>query len=100
MMTTAFEVTTGPLPVGQFVNMIRKTIKNDALFQNQVIRGEITPMETIPQWPHYFALRDDEGQISCVIWRDRCAISPLIKEGVEVLSLLTLTFSQNVVKSN
>ena len=90
MMTTAFEVTTGPLPVGQFVNMIRKTIKNDSLFQNQVIRGEITQWKQYPSGHTYFALRDDEGQISCVIWRDRCAISPLIKEGVEVIVIANL----------
>ena len=89
-MATAFEVTTGPLPVGQFVNMIRKTIKNDSLFQNQVIRGEITQWKQYPSGHTYFALRDDEGQISCVIWRDRCAISPLIKEGVEVIVIANL----------
>ena len=41
-MRDGYDLTTGPIPVGQFVNLVRNTLRHDKLFQNQVITGEIT----------------------------------------------------------
>ena len=84
------EVTTGPIPVGQFVNLVRSTIRNDKLFQNQVITGEITQWKQYPSGHTYFTLRDTEGQISAVIWKGRCHIDPLIEEGSVVVVIANL----------
>ena len=89
-MRAGSEVTTGPIPVGQFVNLIRKTIRHDQLFQNQVITGEITQWKRYPSGHTYFTLRDSDGQISAVIWQGRCHIDPIIEEGSVVVVIANL----------
>jgi len=89
-MRAGSEVTTGPIPVGQFVNLIRNTIRHDQLFQNQVITGEITQWKRYPSGHTYFTLRDSEGQISAVIWQGRCHIDPIIEEGSVVVVIANL----------
>ena len=84
------EVTTGPIPVGQFVNLVRNTIRHDKLFQNQVITGEITQWKRYPSGHTYFPLRDSDGQISAVIWQGRCHIDPIIEEGSVVVVIASL----------
>ncbi len=84
------EVTTGPIPVGQFVNLVRNTIRHDKLFQNQVITGEITQWKQYPSGHTYFTLRDSDGQINAVIWKGRCNIDPLIEEGSVVVVIANL----------
>ena len=84
------EVTTGPIPVGQFVNLVRSSIRNDKLFQNQVIKGEITQWKRYSSGHTYFNLRDEIGQISAVIWKGRCAIDPQIEEGSVVVVIANL----------
>jgi len=89
-MRAGSEVTTGPIPVGQFVNLIRNTIRHDQLFQNQVITGEITQWNRYPSGHTYFTLRDSDGQISAVIWQGRCHINPIIEEGSVVVVIANL----------
>ena len=89
-MRAGSEVTTGPIPVGQFVNLIRSTIRHDQLFQNQVITGEITQWKRYPSGHTYFTLRDSDGQISAVIWQGRCHIDPIIEEGSVVVVIANL----------
>ena len=89
-MRAGSEVTTGPIPVGQFVNLIRNTIRHDQLFQNQVITGEITQWKRYPSGHTYFTLRDSDGQISAVIWQGRCHIDPIIEEGSVVVVIANL----------
>ena len=84
------ELTTGPIPVGQFVNLIRSTIRNDNLFQNQVIKGEITQWKSYPSGHTYFTLRDSDGQISAVIWQGRCTVDSSIGEGSVVVVIANL----------
>lgn len=84
-MTGRGEVTTGPLAVGQFVSMVKRTLVREPLFQRQTIKGEVSQWKQYPSGHTYFTLRDDEGQISAVIWKGRCQIHPSIKEGSEVV---------------
>ena len=51
-MSRGSELTTGPIPVGQFVNLVRNTLRNDKIFQNQVITGEITQWSNIQMAIH------------------------------------------------
>ncbi|DAC59195.1 MAG TPA: exodeoxyribonuclease VII large subunit [Candidatus Poseidoniaceae archaeon] len=89
-MRTGNDLTTGPIPVGQFVNLVRNTLKQDKLFQNQVITGEITQWKRHSNGHTYFTLIDSDGQISAVIWQGRCNIDPLIEEGSVVVVIANL----------
>lgn len=84
-MTRRGEVTTGPLAVGQFVSMIKRTLVRDPLFQSQTIKGEVSQWKQYPSGHTYFTLRDQDGQINAVIWKGRCNIPPAIKEGSVVV---------------
>lgn len=84
-MREGSDLTTGPLSVGNFVNLIRQTVKQDQLFQNQAIKGEVSQWKQYPSGHTYFTLRDNVGQMSAVIWQGRCFIDPSIKEGSEVV---------------
>tara|TARA_B100000965_G_scaffold335940_1_gene302031 strand:+ start:10693 stop:11958 length:1266 start_codon:yes stop_codon:yes gene_type:complete len=89
-MSHGSELTTGPIPVGQFVNLVRNTLRNENLFQNQVITGEITQWKQYPSGHTYFTLRDSDGQINAVIWKGRCHIDPIIEEGSVVVVIANL----------
>ena len=89
-MRDGYDLTTGPIPVGQFVNLVRNTLRHDKLFQNQVITGEITQWKRHSNGHTYFTLIDSDGQISAVIWQGRCAIDPLIEEGSVVVVIANL----------
>lgn len=89
-MRGASDLTTGPLSIGNFVNLIRQTVKQDQLFQNQAIKGEISQWKKYPNGHTYFTLRDSVGQMSAVIWRGRCSIDSTIKEGSEVVVIASV----------
>ena len=89
-MTGRGEVTTGPLPIGQFVQLVKQTVVRDPLFKNQALRGEVTQWKQYASGHTYFSLRDQDGQMRAVIWKGRCAIDPSIKEGSEVVVLASL----------
>ncbi|MBT60891.1 MAG: exodeoxyribonuclease VII large subunit [Euryarchaeota archaeon] len=84
------EVTTGPLPIGQFVQLIKQSVTRDPLFRNQALKGEVTQWKQYPSGHTYFSLRDKDGQMSAVIWKGRCTIDPAIKEGSEVVVLASV----------
>jgi len=84
-MTGRGEVTTGPLPVGQFVTIVKRALTSEPLFQRQAIKGEVSQWKSYASGHTYFTLRDNDGQMSAVIWKGRCAIHPSIKEGTEVV---------------
>ena len=89
-MTGRGEVTTGPLPIGQFVQLVKQSVTRDPLFKNQALRGEVTQWKQYPSGHTYFSLRDQDGQMRAVIWKGRCVIDPSIKEGSEVVILASL----------
>ena len=89
-MRASSDLTTGPIPVGQFVNLVRNTLRRDEVFQNQVITGEITQWKPHSNGHTYFTLVDSDGQISAVIWQGRCTIDPLIEEGSVVVVIANL----------
>lgn len=89
-MSAGHGTTTGPLPVGQFAQLIQHTVKNDPMFQHQALAGEISQW-SVHNGNIYFTLRDDVGQMSCVIWRSaRLSIDPAIKVGSEVIIIGSL----------
>ncbi len=89
-MSAGHGTTTGPLPVGQFAQLIQHTVKNDPMFQHQALAGEVSQW-SVHNGNIYFTLRDDVGQMSCVIWRSaRLNIDPAIKVGSEVIIIGSL----------
>ena len=57
-----------PLPIGKFAKIAQKVVKKDSLLQNQSLSGEISQW-SVHNGNVYFTLRDNEGQMNCVIWR-------------------------------
>jgi exodeoxyribonuclease VII large subunit len=84
-MSAGHQTTTGPLPIGQFAQLVQHTVKNDPLFQHQALLGEVSAWN-LHNGNIYFTLRDDDGQMDCVIWRNaRLSVDPAIKVGSEVV---------------
>ena len=89
-MSSGPHTTTGPLPIGQNVKLGQSTVKQDPLFQHQALRGEVSQWK-IHNGTVYFKLRDDDGQLDCVIWRNaRLSVDPSIKEGSDVVVIGSL----------
>ena len=83
-MSAGHETTAGPLPIGQFARLVQHTVKNDPMFQHQALAGEVSSWN-LHNGTVYFTLRDDDGQMDCVIWRNaRLNVDPAIKVGSEV----------------
>ncbi len=89
-MSSRSDVTTGPLPIGQFVQMVRRTVIQDPLFRNQALKGEVTQWKQYASGHTYFSLRDNDGQMNAVIWKGKCIVDSSIKEGSEVVVLASL----------
>ena len=84
-MSAGHETTAGPLPIGQFARLVQHTVKNDPMFQHQALAGEVSSWN-LHNGTVYFTLRDDDGQMDCVIWRNaRLNVDPAIKVGSEVV---------------
>ena len=76
-----------PVAIGDFVQSLRNRLRSDERNRNCVVRGEIRQWKAYPSGHTYFSLRDDNGQISAVIWKGRCRIPSGIEEGQEVIVL-------------
>jgi len=76
-----------PVAIGEFVQSLRNRLRSDEQNRNCVVRGEIRQWKAYPSGHTYFSLRDDNGQISAVIWKGRCRITSEIEEGQEVIVL-------------
>jgi exodeoxyribonuclease VII large subunit len=78
---------TEPVAIGDFVQSLRNRLRSDERNRNCLVRGEIRQWKSYPSGHTYFSLRDDNGQISAVIWKGRCRIPSGIEEGQEVIVL-------------
>ena len=76
-----------PVAIGDFVQSLRNRLRSDERNRNCLVRGEIRQWKAYPSGHTYFSLRDDNGQISAVIWKGRCRIPSGIEEGQEVIVL-------------
>ena len=74
-----------PTPVGKFVQALRARLRSDDRNQHCLLKGEISQWKPYASGHTYFSLRDDDGQISAVIWKGRCRIPDGFKDGQEVL---------------
>ena len=76
-----------PVAIGEFVQSLRNRLRSDERNRNCLVRGEIRQWKPYPSGHTYFSLRDDNGQMSAVIWKGRCRIPSGIEEGQEVIVL-------------
>ena len=76
-----------PVAIGDFVQSLRNRLRSDERNRNCLVRGEIRQWKAYASGHTYFSLRDDNGQISAVIWKGRCRIPSGIEEGQEVIVL-------------
>ena len=76
-----------PVAIGEFVQSLRNRLRSDERNRNCLVRGEIRQWKAYPSGHTYFSLRDDNGQISAVVWKGRCRIPSEIQEGQEVIVL-------------
>ena len=89
-MSAGHQTTTGPLPIGQFALLVQHTVKNDPLFQHQALQGEVSSW-SVNNGNIYFTLRDDDGQMDCVIWKNsRIHVDPLVKIGSSVVIIASV----------
>jgi hypothetical protein len=66
-MSRGAEVTTGPIPIGQFVALVKSTLKRDPLFQHQVLKGEVSGMKLARSGHTYFDLPAWLGFVAVVM---------------------------------
>jgi exodeoxyribonuclease VII large subunit len=76
-----------PVAIGEFVKSLRNRLRSDERNRNCLVRGEIRQWKAYASGHTYFSLRDENGQISAVIWKGRCRIPSEIEEGQEVIVL-------------
>lgn len=76
-----------PVAIGEFVQSLRNRLRSDERNRNCLVRGEIRQWKAYASGHTYFSLRDENGQISAVIWKGRCRIPSEIEEGQEVIVL-------------
>lgn len=74
--------TSVPVPtVSQLTNRIRSVLETD--FGQIAVMGEVSNFTAHSSGHRYFSLKDEQAQISCVMWRGK-AVSFQIKDGLKV----------------
>jgi exodeoxyribonuclease VII large subunit len=77
----------GLLPVGVFVYLLRETLEADHFYSNLWLEGEVTDLSRSAAGHAYFTLRDDDGALKCVLFRNQALRQhqlPRIGESVAV----------------
>jgi exodeoxyribonuclease VII large subunit len=64
-------VTARLLPVGVFVCLFRETLEADPLYSDLWLEGEISDISRSSAGHTYFSLRDDDGTLKCVLFRNQ-----------------------------
>jgi exodeoxyribonuclease VII large subunit len=59
------------LPVGVFVCLFRETLEADRLYSDLWLEGEIGDLSRSANGHIYFSLRDDDGTLKCVLFRNQ-----------------------------
>lgn len=58
------------LTVGKLNNYIKKIMDNDFILKNIYVKGEISNLKLHSSGHIYFSLKDSEGKINCIMFRD------------------------------
>ncbi len=72
--------------VGQINRYIKNLLENDFILNSLLVRGEISNFKAHPSGHWYFTLKDAQGAISCVIFRQATEEIPFLPEnGMQVI---------------
>ncbi|MFQ6067670.1 MAG: exodeoxyribonuclease VII large subunit [bacterium] len=72
--------------VGEVTRYIKRLVEDDEALQDIWVRGEISNFKA-PSRHLYFALKDEEGLLSCIMFQDRAdTLKFMIKNGLEVVA--------------
>jgi exodeoxyribonuclease VII large subunit len=72
-----FTHTTHVFSVGELEEHIASVIESDAVLQEVWLRGEVTNLSRSPAGHAYFVLKDQTGQLRCVLFRGNAFNSPV-----------------------
>ncbi|MBA3450794.1 MAG: exodeoxyribonuclease VII large subunit [Chloroflexia bacterium] len=64
-------MTTRVLPVGAFVCLLRESLEVDPFYSDLWLEGEIRDLSRSSAGHVYFSLRDDDGTLKCVLFRNQ-----------------------------
>lgn len=59
------------LPVGAFVHLFRTLLEADPLYSDLWLEGEISDLSRSAAGHYYFNLRDEDGSLKCVLFRNQ-----------------------------
>jgi exodeoxyribonuclease VII large subunit len=72
--------------VGEITKYIKRLVEGDGALQDIWVRGEISNFKA-PSRHLYFALKDEEGLLSCIMFQDRAdTLKFTLKNGLEVVA--------------
>jgi len=72
--------------VGEITRYIKSLIEKDDVLQNIWVKGEISNFKS-PSRHLYFALKDEEALLSCVMFQDRVdSLKFALENGLEVMA--------------
>jgi len=72
--------------VGEITRYIKRLVEGDEILQDIWVRGEISNFKA-PSRHLYFALKDEEGLLSCIMFQDRAdTLKFALKNGLEVVA--------------
>lgn len=75
------------LTVGKLNNYIKKIMDNDFILKNIYVKGEISNLKLHSSGHIYFSLKDSDGKISCIMFRDAAEnLSFQPENGMKVLA--------------
>ncbi|WP_102400855.1 exodeoxyribonuclease VII large subunit [Haloimpatiens massiliensis] len=75
------------LTVGKLNNYIKKIMDNDFILKNIYVKGEISNLKLHSSGHIYFSLKDSDGKISCIMFRDAAKnLSFQPENGMKVLA--------------
>src|SRR5690554_3676796 len=73
------------MSVGKLTKYIKTIFENDPILRNVLVEGEISNFKLHSSGHAYFSLKDGEGRIQCVMFRNVAAQAPDLKDGDQVI---------------
>jgi len=86
-------VTSDVVPVGLLTSYVREVLERDPLLSDLWVEGEIGDLFRAKSGHVYFTLRDDDGQIKCVLFRTtvtQIGLSPIAGDQIAAHGRVTL----------
>jgi exodeoxyribonuclease VII large subunit len=73
------------MTVGKLTRYIKTIFDNDPILRNVLVEGEISNFKLHSSGHAYFSIKDNEGRMSCVMFRHVATTAPFLKDGDQVV---------------